>query len=129
IILDAVDNPHLLSHYLVRFTCPEFTSLCLVTEQPDFAHIIIDYVPDRKIVESKSIKLYLMSYRNYKTFHEGCATRIGMDIIHAIDPKWLRVTAMFYPRGGIPLDVCAVWGKVPNDVLVPELPTLPYRGR
>lgn len=90
-ILEKVANPHLDVDYAVSFSCPEFTSLCPLTGQPDFAHLVIDYVPDKTILESKSLKLYLFSYRNHGAFHEACTVQIAKDIIACIKPKWLAL--------------------------------------
>lgn len=127
--LDAVPNPHKDSDYVVRFTAPEFTSLCPVTGQPDFAHFVIDYVPNKSIVESKSLKLYLASFRNHAAFHEDCTVAIGKRIVDAIWPKFLRIAGYWYPRGGIPIDVFWQTGKLPNGVWLPETGVAPYRGR
>lgn len=128
-ILEAVDNPHPGTNYSVRLTCPEFTSICPVTSQPDFAHIIIDYVPNKHLVESKSFKMYLFSYRNHGAFHEDCTVKIAKDIIETIKPKWLRIGGYWYPRGGIPIDVFFEQGKLPKNTWVKdqEIPT--YQGR
>ena len=127
--LDAVPNPHRDADYVVRFTAPEFTSLCPVTGQPDFAHFVIDYVPGRSIVESKSLKLYLASFRNHAAFHEGCTLAIGKRIVDAIRPKFLRIAGYWYPRGGIPIDVFWQTGKLPGGVWLPDTGVAPYRGR
>lgn len=128
-ILDSAENPHLNTNYVVRLTCPEFTSICPVTSQPDFARLVIDYVPDKKIVESKSLKLYLFSYRNHGAFHEDCTVRIATDIINCIKPKWLRICGYWYPRGGIPIDVFFQSGKLPKDIYLPEQGVETYKGR
>ena len=128
-VLDAVPNPHPDSEYLIRFTCPEFTSLCPVTGQPDFAHIVIDYAPDLSIVESKSLKLYLGSFRNHAAFHEDCTVGILKRIEAAIQPKWIRIGGYWYPRGGIPIDVFYQAGKLPAGLWVPDQGVAPYRGR
>ena len=128
-VLDAVPNPHPGSDYLIRFTCPEFTSLCPVTGQPDFAHIVIDYVPDLSIVESKSLKLYMGSFRNHAAFHEDCTVGILKRIEAAIQPKWIRIGGYWYPRGGIPIDVFYQAGKLPAGLWVPDQSVSPYRGR
>ena len=128
-VLDAVPNPHPDSEYLIRFTCPEFTSLCPVTGQPDFAHIVIDYAPDLSIVESKSLKLYMSSFRNYPAFHEDCTIGILKRIEAAIQPKWIRIGGYWYPRGGIPIDVFCQAGKLPAGLWVPDQGVSPYRGR
>ena len=128
-VLDAVPNPHPDSDYLIRFTCPEFTSLCPVTGQPDFAHIVIDYAPDLSIVESKSLKLYMGSFRNHAAFHEDCTIGILKRIEAAIQPKWIRIGGYWYPRGGIPIDVFYQAGKLPAGLWVPDQGVSPYRGR
>ena len=128
-VLEHVANPHPGDPYLVRFTCPEFTSLCPVTGQPDFAHLMIDYVPGKWIVESKSLKLFLTSFRNHDAFHEDCTLAIAKRIKNAIVPKWLRIGGYWYPRGGITIDVCYQWGKAPKDLWIPDQVVPPYRGR
>ena len=127
--LEAVPNPHPGSNYVVRFTAPEFTSLCPVTGQPDFAHFVIDYVPGKAIVESKSLKLYLASFRNHAAFHEDCTLTIAKRIASAIKPKYLRIAGYWYPRGGMPIDVFWQTGKLPKEVWLPETGVAPYRGR
>ena len=127
--LEKVANPHGDDAYLVRFTCPEFTSLCPVTGQPDFAHLVIDYVPGPYIVESKSLKLYLGSYRNHAAFHEACTVAIAKRIEAAIEPVWLRIGGYWYPRGGMPIDVFYQTGEPPKDVWLPDQGVAPYRGR
>jgi 7-cyano-7-deazaguanine reductase len=128
-ILETVPNPQPGAHYLVRFTCPEFTSICPVTGQPDFAHLVIDYVPDKKIVESKSLKLFFYSFRSHGAFHEDCTVYIGKRLIEVLKPKWLRIGGYWYPRGGMPIDVFFQYGKLPKDVWVPDQSVAPYRGR
>lgn len=128
-ILDKIDNPHIGTNYNVRLTCPEFTSICPVTSQPDFANIIIDYVPNKYLVESKSYKLYLFSYRNHGAFHEDCTVKIAKDIIDVIKPKWLRIAGYWYPRGGIPIDVFYNYGKLPKDLEIPDNKIEIYKGR
>ncbi|GAB4230891.1 MAG: preQ(1) synthase [Methyloligellaceae bacterium] len=127
--LERVANPHRDTDYLARFTCPEFTSLCPVTGQPDFAHLVIDYVPDEWLLESKSLKLYLASFRNHGAFHEDCTVAIGKRIVATVEPKWLRVGGYWFPRGGIPIDVFWQWGERPAHVWVPDQGVRPYRGR
>ena len=127
--LESVANPHPGTDYLIRFTCPEFTSVCPVTGQPDFAHLVIDYLPAKKIIESKSLKLYLVSYRNHAAFHEDCTVGIAKRIEAAIKPKWLRIGGYWYPRGGIPIDVFYQTGKAPSGMWIPEQGVAPYRGR
>src|ERR1700759_3209872 len=102
-VLESVPNPHTGNDYVVRFTAPEFTSLCPITGQPDFAHFVFDYCPSKAIVESKSLKLFLGSFRNHAAFHEDCSVMIGKRIAQAIKPKFLRVAAFWYPRGGMPI--------------------------
>ncbi len=127
--LDRVPNPQKGTNYLVRFTAPEFTSLCPVTGQPDFAHLMIDFVPDQWLVESKSLKLYFASFRNHGAFHEDCTVAIGRRIAAEIKPKWLRIGGYWYPRGGIPIDVFWQTGSVPKGMWIPEQGVAPYRGR
>ena len=127
--LDRVTNPHPDTDYVTRFTAPEFTTLCPITGQPDFAHLAIDYVPDRWLLESKSLKLYLASYRNHGAFHEDCTVGIGKRIAGLLKPKWLRIGGYWYPRGGIPIDVFWQIGKLPKSVWVPDQSVAPYRGR
>jgi 7-cyano-7-deazaguanine reductase len=127
--LERVENPHKDTNYVARFTAPEFTSLCPVTGQPDFAHIVIDYVPGDWLVESKSLKLYLGSFRNHGAFHEDCTVRIGKDLVAALEPRWFRIGGYFYPRGGIPIDVFWQTGELPNGLFLPEQGVPPYRGR
>ncbi len=128
-VLERVPNPQKGTNYLVRFTAPEFTSLCPITGAPDFASLMIDYVPKDFLVESKSLKLFLGSFRNHGAFHEDCTVSIGKRIIDAIDPLWLRIGGYWYPRGGIPIDVFFQTGKPPEDVWVPDQGVQPYRGR
>ena len=128
-VLEAVPNPHQETDYLVRFTAPEFTSLCPVTGQPDFAHFVIDYVPEDSIVESKSLKLYLGAFRNHAAFHEDCTLSIAKRIEDAISPKWLRIGGYWYPRGGIPIDVFYQTGLPPEGLWLPDQGVAPYRGR
>jgi 7-cyano-7-deazaguanine reductase len=128
-VLEAVPNPQPGEAYVVRFTAPEFTSLCPVTGQPDFAHFVIDYVPGRAIAESKSLKLFLGSYRNHAAFHEACTLEIGKRIVAAIKPRYLRIAGYWYPRGGIPIDVFWQTGRLPANVWLPDTGVSPYRGR
>jgi 7-cyano-7-deazaguanine reductase len=127
--LERVPNPHADTAYVARFTAPEFTSLCPVTGQPDFAHIVIDYVPGDWLVESKSLKLYLGSFRNHGAFHEDCTVAIGKRLVALLDPKWLRIGGYWYPRGGIPIDVFWQTGDVPHGVWLPDQGVPAYRGR
>jgi len=128
-VLDAVPNPHADTDYVVRFTAPEFTTLCPITGQPDFAHFVIDYAPGRQLLESKSLKLFLASFRNMAAFHEDCTVNIGKRVVSAIKPKYLRIAGFWYPRGGIPIDVFWQTGRLPKDVFLPDLEVEPYRGR
>jgi 7-cyano-7-deazaguanine reductase len=128
-IIDKVPNPHPGSKYLVRFTAPEFTTLCPVTGQPDFAHLVMDYVPGEHLVESKSFKLYLSSFRNHGAFHEDCTLAIAKRIIDEITPTWLRMAGYWYPRGGIPIDVFFQTGPAPDGLWLPDTGVAPYRGR
>lgn len=127
--LDRVPNPQSDTDYVTRFVCPEFTSLCPVTGQPDFAHLVIDFIPDQWLVESKSLKLYLTSYRNHGAFHEDCTVKIGRRIVDLLKPRWLRIGGYWYPRGGIPIDVFWQTGEAPKGVWIPDQGVLSYRGR
>lgn len=127
--LDLVKNPHPDTPYVARFTFPEFTSLCPVTGQPDFATLVIDYVPKALLVESKSLKLYLNSFRNHGSFHEDCTVAIGKRLVKALKPRWLRIGGYFYPRGGMPIDVFFQAGRLPAGVWVPDQGVPTYRGR
>ncbi len=127
--LEYVQNPNPASAYLVRFTCPEFTSLCPKTGQPDFAHLVIDYVPHRQIVESKSLKLFLHSFRNHAGFHEACTVGIGERLVREMEPRYLRIGGYWYPRGGIPIDVFWQSGAPTPGVWLPDQGVAPYRGR
>ncbi len=128
-IIEKVANPRPKSPYFVRFTCPEFTSLCPVTGQPDFAHMVIDYVPKDYLVESKSLKLYLHSFRNHAGFHEDCTVGIAERLVKEIKPVWLRIGGYWYPRGGIPIDVFYQTGNPPKDIWIPDQGVPSYRGR
>jgi 7-cyano-7-deazaguanine reductase len=127
--LDRVPNPHPDTNYTARFTCPEFTSLCPVTGQPDFAHLVIDYVPDAWLVESKSLKLFLHSFRNHGAFHEDCTLYAAKRLVELLAPRWLRIGGYWYPRGGIPIDVFWQTGVIPEGVWLPEQDVPSYRGR
>ncbi|GGB77038.1 MULTISPECIES: preQ(1) synthase [Henriciella] len=127
--LERVQNPHADTLYLARFTAPEFTSLCPVTGQPDFAHLVIDYAPGPWLVESKSLKLYLTAFRNHGAFHEDCTVAIGKRLAGLLDPKWLRISGYWYPRGGIPIDVFWQTGAIPDGLYVPDTGVASYRGR
>ena len=128
-VLDTVPNPQPGLLYVARFTCPEFTTLCRVTGQPDFAHFVIDYVPDAKILESKSLKLFLGSFRNHAALHEDCTLTIARRLIDALAPRWLRIGGYWYPRGGIPIDVFYQTGEPPAGLFLPDQGVSPYRGR
>ena len=128
-VLDPVPNPHPDTLYVARYVAPEFTSLCPVTGQPDFAHLVIDYIPDQSLVESKSLKLYLTSFRNHGAFHEGCTIDIAKKIIATIAPRWLRIGGYWYPRGGLPIDVFFQSGLPPEGVWLPDQGVAAYRGR
>ncbi len=128
-VLERVGNPQPAMDYLVRFTCPEFTSLCPMTGQADFAHIVIDYVPDEWIVESKSLKLFLASFRNHGAFHEACSMQVAQRLVDLLAPRWLRIGAYWYPRGGIPIDVFWQTGAPPAGVWLPDQGVPSYRGR
>ena len=128
-VLEKVKNPKLGVTYSVRFTCPEFTSLCPVTGQPDFGYLIIDYIPNEYLVESKSFKLYLLGFRNHGAFHEDCSITIAQEIVDLLEPKWLRIGAYWYPRGGIPIDVFWQTGRPPEDLFLPNQDFPIYKGR
>jgi len=110
-VLETFENRHQDNDYWVRFNCPEFTTLCPITGQPDFAEIRISYVPDKRMVESKSLKLYLFSFRSNGDFHEDCVNTIMKDLVKLMDPKYLEVTGFFTPRGGISIYPYANYGR------------------
>ena len=128
-VLERVPNPQPGTLYAVRFTQPEFTSLCPITGQPDFAHLVIDYVPGDWLVESKSLKLFLGSFRNHGAFHEDCTVGIGKRIAELLDPQWLRIGGYWYPRGGMPIDVFWQTGAAPEGLWLPDQGVPTYRGR
>jgi 7-cyano-7-deazaguanine reductase len=128
-VLERVPNPHPDLVYLARFTAPEFTSLCPVTGQPDFAHLVIDYAPGDWLVESKSLKLYLGSFRNHGAFHEDCTLAIARRLVAELEPRWLRIGGYWYPRGGMPIDVFWQSGPPPDGLWLPDQGVAPYRGR
>jgi 7-cyano-7-deazaguanine reductase len=128
-VLETVPNPEPGLTYLVRFAAPEFTSLCPLTGQPDFAHLVIDYVPGPSLVESKSLKLFLGSFRNHGAFHEACTLQIAKRLVAAAKPVWLRIGGYWYPRGGIPIDVFYQTGTAPDGLWLPDQGVAPYRGR
>ena len=127
--LERVPNPKPESTYLVRFTVPEFTSLCPITGQPDFAHLVIDYVPRDWLVESKSLKLFLGSYRNHGAFHEACTVDIANRLEALLEPVWIRIGGYWFPRGGMPIDVFYQSGPPPEGLWLPDQCVAPYRGR
>ena len=127
--LERVANPHRDTDYVARFTVPEFTSLCPVTGQPDFAHLVIDYAPGAWLVESKSLKLYLSAFRNHGSFHEDCTVAIGKRLVTLLQPKFLRIGGYWYPRGGMPIDVFWQTGELPKGVWLPDQGVAGYRGR
>lgn len=127
--LETVPNPNQGKLVLVRFTCPEFTSLCPVTGQPDFATLVLDYVADAKLVESKSLKLFLNAYRNHPGFHEACTVEVAQRLVDATCPVWLRIGGYWYPRGGIPIDVFWQTGAPPAGLWLPDQGVATYRGR
>ncbi len=128
-VLDYVVNPRQDALYMVRFAAPEFTSLCPVTGQPDFAHLVIDYAPGESIVESKSLKLFLGSFRNHAGFHEDVTVGIGQRLLAEMQPRWLRIGGYWYPRGGIPIDVFWQSGPAPDGLWAPDQGVAGYRGR
>jgi 7-cyano-7-deazaguanine reductase len=128
-VLDRVPNPHVGTDYLARFTAPEFTSICPVTGQPDFGILVIDYLPGDWLVESKSLKLYLTSFRNHGAFHEDCTVAIGKRLVDLLAPKWFRIGGYWYPRGGIPIDVFWQTSAPPASLWVPDQGVPPYRAR
>lgn len=128
-MLETVDNPASRRDYVIRFTCPEFTTLCPITGQPDFAHIVIDYIARERIIESKSFKLFLASFRNHGAFHEACTMMIADRLVGVLDPVWLRIGAYWFPRGGIPIDVFWQTGVPPEGAWIPPQQVSPYRGR
>jgi 7-cyano-7-deazaguanine reductase len=127
--LERVPNPHPDANYIARFTAPEFTCLCPVTGQPDFAHLVIDYAPRHWLVESKSLKLLLASFRNHGAFHEDSTIAIGKRIVELIEPHYLRIGVYWYPRGGMPIDVFWQTGTLPAGIWLPDQGVPPYRGR
>jgi 7-cyano-7-deazaguanine reductase len=127
--VDRVANPHPDTDYVARFTAPEFTTICPVTGQPDFAHLVIDYLPGPWLVESKSLKLYLNSFRNHGAFHEDCTVAIGKRLAALLEPRFLRIGGYWFPRGGIPIDVFWQTGRPPEHLWLPDQGVPPYRAR
>ncbi len=128
-VVETVVNPQPEKTYLVRLVAPEFTTLCPVTGQPDFAHLVVDYVPTARLIESKSFKLYLASFRNHADFHEACTLAVADRLIAAARPRWLRIGAYWYPRGGIPIDVFWQTDTPPAGLWLPDQGVVAYRGR
>ena len=128
-VLEKVANPAPGRNYVVRFTCPEFTSLCPLTGAPDFAHLVIDYIPAGWIVESKSLKLYFGSFRNHGAFHEACTMQIAERLATELAPVWLRIGGYWYPRGGMPIDIFYQTGTPPEGTWIPPQDVAGYRGR
>jgi 7-cyano-7-deazaguanine reductase len=128
-VLERVPSPHQGDAYVVRFTCPEFTSLCPLTGQPDFCHLVIDYIPAAWLVESKSLKLFLTSFRNHGAFHEACTMQVARRLVELLAPAWLRIGGYWYPRGGMPIDVFWQTGAPPAGAWIPDQGVAPYRGR
>ena len=128
-VLERVANPQAGTLYLARFTAPEFTSLCPVTGQPDFARLVIDYAPADWLIESKSLKLYLGSFRNHGGFHEDVTISIAKKIVAVAAPTWLRIGGYWHPRGGIPIDVFWQTAEPPAGLWLPDQGVDAYRGR
>lgn len=128
-VLERVPNPHPGTLYLARFTAPEFTSVCPVTGQPDFGLLVIDYAPGDWLVESKSLKLFLQSFRNHGAFHEDCTLNVAKRVVETIAPTWLRIGGYWNARGGIPIDVFWQTGAPPNALWLPDQGVSGYRGR
>jgi len=128
-LIETVPSADPRALYLVRFVAPEFTTLCAVTGQPDFAHLVIDYAPRAKLVESKSLKLYLGAFRDAQGFHEETTLKIGKRLVKELNPRWLRIAGYWYPRGGIPIDVFWQTGVPPKGLWLPDTGVAPYRGR
>jgi 7-cyano-7-deazaguanine reductase len=128
-VLESVPNTDAGTLYLVRFVAPEFTALCPITGQPDFAHLVIDYAPRDRLIESKSLKLFLASFRDHGAFHEACTLMIAKRLIASLDPIWLRIGGYWYPRGGMPIDVFFQTGSPPDNLWIPDQGVAPYRGR
>ena len=128
-VLDRVPNPQKGTKFLARFTFPEFTAICPITAQPDFGLMVMDYVPRDWLIESKSLKLYLQSFRNHGAFHEACTLDIARRLVDFLAPVWLRIGGYWYPRGGMPIDVFWQTGEPPAGLWIPDQGVAPYRGR
>ncbi len=128
-VLERVPNGQNDTNFVARFSCPEFTSICPVTGQPDFGHLVIDYVPGDWLLESKSLKLFLASFRNHGAFHEDCTVTIARRISDIVEPRWIRIGGYWFPRGGIPIDVFWQSGAPPDDIWLPDQGIPPYRAR
>ena len=128
-LLDPIPNNNYTKNYVVRLTVNEFTSLCPITGQPDFAKFIIDYLPNKYLVESKSFKFFMYSFRNHQYFHENCTIYIADKILKSIKPKWLRISGYWFPRGGIPIDIFYQTGTCPEGVWIPNQDVPNYKGR
>ncbi|MEZ5925993.1 MAG: preQ(1) synthase [Hyphomicrobiaceae bacterium] len=128
-VIEKVENSQADTTCVVRFTVPEFTAMCPVTRQPDFAHFVIDYVPDKWLIESKSLKLFMGSFRNQGIFHEDCTVGIGRRLVREVAPRWLRIGGYWFPRGGIPIDIFWQTAAPPEGVWLPEQGVASYRGR
>jgi len=128
-VLERVPNGQNDTNFVARFSCPEFTSICPVTGQPDFGHLVIDYVPGDWLLESKSLKLFLASFRNHGAFHEDCTVTIARRISELVEPRWIRIGGYWFPRGGIPIDVFWQSGAPPDDIWLPDQGIPPYRAR
>ena len=127
--LEKVPNPQVGTQFNVRFVAPEFTSLCPMTGQPDFAHLVIDYIPNKWLVESKSLKIYLGSFRNHGAFHEDCTLNVAKKLVAVLKPTWLRIGGYWYPRGGIPIDIFYQTANPPKNIWIPDQGVPSYRGR
>jgi 7-cyano-7-deazaguanine reductase len=128
-VLERVPNPREDAAYVVRFTIPEFTSICPITGQPDFAHMVIDYIPCAWLVESKSLKFFVASFRNHGAFHEACTMLVARRLVDLLAPVWLRIGAYWSPRGGMPIDVFWQTGAPPEGAWIPDQGVAPYRSR
>ncbi|MBA5723592.1 preQ(1) synthase [Candidatus Liberibacter sp.] len=128
-LLEKIPSKNKSLKYVIRFTAPEFTSLCPITSQPDFAHIVIDYIPRDWLIESKSLKIFLASFRNHNAFHEDCSIYIAQRLVQTLEPQWLRIGAYWYPRGGIPIDIFWQTSSPPEGIFLPPQDVPNYRGR